>query len=71
MATNDDILEQGTVGGSAAGDRLGLIYQQLKIISLLLQQGFSITDDDYSLLSVPAPTLNPPIAQNPNFSGNL
>ena len=43
MASPDDnILEGGTVGQSVGGTPLGLIYQELKIISLLLQEGFNI-----------------------------
>ena len=59
MATSDDILAASTVGSSVGGTPLGLVYMQLKIITLILKQGFGITDDDFTLLQVPAPTLNP------------
>lgn len=39
---------------------LGLILLQLKIITLLLRQGFNLNDEDLSILAQQPQTLNPP-----------
>lgn len=70
MATNDDLF-LGTVGQSVGGQEMGLVLQQLKIITLILKEGFSITDDDFTMLAAPATTLNPATASNPNFTSPL
>ncbi len=53
MASPDDnILEGGTVGQSVSGTPLGLIYQQLKIITLILREGLNVNfAEDKTLLS--------------------
>lgn len=71
MATSDDRLTQGTIGTSANGSPLGLILNQLIIISIILKEIAGITDDDFTLLGQAAPILNPKIAANPNFSEPL
>lgn len=68
MSTNDDILALGTIGQSGGGQVMGLIYQQLKIIALVLKEGFGMTDEDFTLLGQSTPTLNPAITPNPNFT---
>ena len=51
-STDDNILEGGTVGQSVGGTPLGLIYQELKIISLILQEGLNVKfSEDKTLLS--------------------
>lgn len=60
MATSDDILAESTVGNSIGGTPMGLIYMELKIIKLLLMEGFGVTDDDFTILQPIPNTLNPP-----------
>lgn len=64
MATNDDRLYPP---GSSPLER---IYQQLVIITLVLKEGFGIPDEDFTLMGLPTPTMNPPIS-NPNFTEPL
>jgi hypothetical protein len=71
MSTDDDILYHGRTNHSELGTPLGLIYQQLKIITLILKEIANITDDDFTLLGKGTPTLNPPIPPNPNFTEPL
>lgn len=60
----DNTLSQGTVGNSPMGP-LGLIYQQLKIITIHLQAISGISDEDESLLAQPSPVLIPPVTTSP------
>lgn len=57
---DDNILEGATPGNSVSGGIQGLILQQLKINTIILRQGFNITDEDATFLKQPVPVLNPP-----------
>lgn len=61
MTTNDDRLAGSTLGQSANGTPLGLILNQLIIITLVLKQAYGITDDDFTLMQAPdlIPSINP------------
>ena len=54
MATADDAL-------LPVGNELGLILNQLKIITILLRQGLNVSDEDITILPQVPPTLNPPL----------
>lgn len=62
---HDNILEGGTVGQSVGGTPMGLIYQQLKIITVILKQVYGINDSDSEFLAQAQPVLNPPQTNNP------
>lgn len=53
MTTNDDRFATSTLGNSANGNPLGLILNQLIIITLVLKQAFDINDDDFSYMQAP------------------
>lgn len=59
---NDNVL-MGTVEQSMMGTPIGLVYQQLKIIAMLLREGMGVNqmDEDISLLGQLPQTLNPPL----------
>lgn len=70
MAQPDDSGLSGVLGDAQSTGDLGLILQQLKIMTLLLREGFSLNaprDEDLALLGQTAPTLSPPLIPNPNF----
>ena len=50
MATNDDRLTSSTLGQSENGSPLGLILNQLIIITLILKHMAVITDDDFTFM---------------------
>lgn len=54
--TTDDIFVGATPASSPMGQPLGLIYQQLKIITLILREVYGFRDEDASLLGAPTPT---------------
>lgn len=56
MATSDDIFVNATVANSTMGQPTGLIYQQLKIITLILREVYGFRDEDSSLLTGTSPT---------------
>lgn len=57
MPSNDDIMTMGQTGWSGAGSTQGLIYMQLKLITLILKQAYAISDEDFTLLQAQAPSL--------------
>lgn len=57
---DDNILEGATPGNSVSGGIEGLVLKQLKIITILLREGFNLqTDEDASFSKPPVATLNP------------
>lgn len=55
MATLDDILATGSVASTPMGNPIGLVHQQLKIMTLILKQSFGISDEDFTFLQAPTP----------------
>lgn len=43
-------------------DSAAHILKQLRIIAMLLREGFGLPDEDSSLSQQPAPTLSPPLS---------
>lgn len=62
----DNWLSIGTVDKAMLAQPIGLIVQQLKIISLLLREGLgiNISDEDLTLLAQPPNVINPPATNN-------
>lgn len=58
---DDNWLPQGEVDSAYFPTPIGLVIQQLKIITVILRQAFNITDEDISLLTQTPQTLNPPL----------
>lgn len=59
MPTSDDRFVNSSVGTSPTGSPLGLILNQLIIITLILKEAYGILDDDFTLLTV-TPPASPP-----------
>lgn len=55
MATSDDRLTTSSINNSALGSPLGLILNQLIIMTYHLQSISGLTDSDVSLMQVPSP----------------
>lgn len=55
---------------SVGPDPLERIYEQLCIITMILKQGFNITDEDYTFFYQNTSPANPNI-NNPNFTSPL
>ncbi len=55
MTTSDDRFVNSSINSSPEGTPLGLILNQLIIITLVLKQGLGIPDDDFAMLQTPAP----------------
>lgn len=55
MTTIDDRLVASSTGTSMNGNPLGLILNQLILITIILKQIAGITDDDSTLLDTPQP----------------
>lgn len=63
---DDNWLALGTLDAAMLKTPIGLVIQQLKIITLLLREGFNIniSDEDITLLGQIPQTLNPPATNN-------
>ena len=67
MATSDDRLVNSSTGSSGHGNEpLGLILNQLIIMTMLLKQIAGSTDEDFALLDCPAPNYITPINPTTN-----
>lgn len=63
---DDNWLQLGSIDKAMLAQPIGLVVQQLKIITLLLREGFGInvSDEDLTLLAQVPQTIIPPATNN-------
>lgn len=56
MATSDDRLVDSSVYKSMNANPIGLVVNQLIVMTMFMKQAFGFTDEDFTLLDTPTPS---------------